>query len=249
MNVNKYFVLIVCCMAFVNEGQSQDTLKSVLSIGMGINDLRNKDDFQSPYTYKGSNVMFHGAFSSFRKKGNHSIAAVYSPGEMRSVVSPDARNQLLQVNYEYLRYLNQYDRSHRLTVSVGPGIHTLVSSTNYLPRIERPVNYFTGAAYLTLNGNVRFQLSRKDVFILSASLPLVGVVHRPDFEINGKTLTKATAFGNNGLYNLSLEYHRQLTKKICVSLTYRYSYFNFSQPRPITILQNGLSIGVSRKLK
>ena len=75
---------------------------------------------------------------------------------------------------------------------------------------------------------------------------MVGFVYRPDFEINGKTLTKATVLGKGSLFSVKVEYDHKLSSKLYLTASYNYNYFTFDEPRPITILTNGLLIGLRK---
>jgi hypothetical protein len=81
---------------------------------------------------------------------------------------------------------------------------------------------------------------------MQVALPIAGVVYRPNFEIDGETLTKVTLPGKSNLFSITLDYNYKLTPKLSVTATYHYNYFTFNKPRPITILQNGLFIGVRK---
>ena len=81
---------------------------------------------------------------------------------------------------------------------------------------------------------------------MQLGIPVFGLVYRPDFEINGKTLTKTTLIGKSNLFSVKLEYAYKLTNRLDFTATYTYNYFMFDEPRPITILQNGLAIGIRR---
>lgn len=226
---------------------AQDSLKhSTLSFSVGLNSISNKDAFQSPYTYRGTNLLFNSTYIGFGAKGQHIIDLTYSGGQIKSIVSPQANNQLLRLNYDYLFNLKGKNTNEKFTPSLGIGFHTLLSNTNYLPKVESPKSYFSGVAYLTLSGNILYRLNKKSSIRTQLGLPVVGLVYRPDFEINGKTLTKTTLIGKSNLFSIKLEYDYKVTPKLSLTATYNYNYFTFDEPRPITILQNGLSIGLRK---
>jgi hypothetical protein len=247
MSIRKCFISFVIVLALSNAIHAQDSLKySTLSLGLGVNTVFNKDAFQSPYTYRGNNLLFNSTFTRFRTKGQHTINLTYSGGQIKSNVSPKAGNKLLLFNYDYLFNLKTKSTNAKFMPSLGFGLHTLLSNTNYLPDVESPKSYLSGGAFFTWSGYILYHLNRKSGVRMHVGLPLVGLVYRPDFEVNGKTLTKTTLIGKGNLLSITLEYNYKLTSKLNFTATYNYNYFTFDEPRPIIILQIGLSIGLRK---
>jgi hypothetical protein len=247
MNIKKFFIGFLVILALSNVGLAQDSLKySTISLSIGLNNISDKDEFQSPYTYKATNLLFNSTYTRFLQRGQHIIDLTYSGGHIESVVSPQANNKLVLLNYDFLFNLNRKRFSKKLIPSLGIGLHTLLSTTNYLPEIEAPVSYTSAGSYLTLSGNILYLLSKKSSLSMQLGLPVFGLVYRPDFEINGKTLTKTTLIGQSALFSAKMEYSLKLNPSLNFIATYNYNYLTFDEPRPITILQNGLSIGLRK---
>ena len=96
MSIRNCYVSFVLVLALSNVTHAQDSLKySTLSFGIGLNTISNKDAFQSPYTYRGTNLLFNSTYTRFRTKGQHIIDLTYSGGQIESIVSPKADNKLL----------------------------------------------------------------------------------------------------------------------------------------------------------
>jgi len=247
MSVGKCFIGLVYVLSLSHFTYAQDSLKySTLSLGLGLSAISNKDAFQSPYTYRGTNLIFNSTYAKFGPKAQHIIDLTYSGGEMESIVSPIADNKLLLLNYDYLFNLKTKSISKRFIPSMGIGLHTLLSNTNYLPKVESPKSYFSGGAYLTLSGNILYQLNKRNSIRMQLGLPVFGLVYRPDFEINGKTLTKTSPIGKSSFFSFKLEYAYKLRANLNITATYNFNYFTVDEPRPISILQNGLLIGVRK---
>jgi hypothetical protein len=247
MSIKKCFIVAVVILTLSDVTLAQDSLKySTISLSIGFNNISDKDEFQSPYTYKGTNLLLNTTYTRFSPRGQHIIDLTYSGGNIKSVVSPQANNKLVLLNYDYLFNLNRTRINKKLIPSVGVGFHTLLGFTNYLPEIEAPVSYTSAGSYLTLSGNVLYRLSKKSSISMQLGLPVFGLVYRPDFEINGKTLTKTTLIGQSALLSAKIEYSLKLNPRLNFIATYNYNYFTFDEPRPITILQNGLSIGLRK---
>jgi len=247
MSIRRCYVSFALVLTLSNVTQAQDSLKySTLSFGIGLNTISNKDEFQSPYTYSGTNLLFNSTYTRFRTKGQHIIDLTYSGGQIESIVSPKADNKLLLFNYDYLFNIKTKSTNEKFMPSLGFGLHTLLSNTNYLPEIESPKSYLSGAAFLTLSGNILYHLNKKSSVRMQLGLPIFGLVYRPDFEINGETLTKTTLIGKSNLFSIKLEYDYKLIPKLNLTATYNYNYFTLDEPRPIIILQNALSIGLRK---
>ena len=249
MSARSYFTILMFSLAFTSVAQSQDSVRhSALSVSVGFNNMRNKDNFQSPYTYKGTNLIINSIYTTAGLRGQHIIDLTYAGGKMKSVVSPEAKNTLVLFNYDYMLNLKNKTVKKIFVPALGIGIHTLLSSTNYLPNIDLPVNYLSGTAFVTLSGNALFHLTKKSDLRIQGGVPVIGVVYRPDFEINGKTLTKLSSIGDGGIFSVKLEYEYKFTSKLSVAATYHYNYLSFDEPRPVTILQNGIFVGVRKIL-
>jgi len=246
MSVKIYFIIVLLgLLSSVVHGQ--DSLKySGISLSVGVNKLSNRDEFQSPYTYKGSNLLVNFIYTRAKAKGKHVVDVTYSGGHIKSVISPTADNQLFLFYYDYLFNLRVKYTDEKFRPSLGIGVHSLLSNTNYLPEIESPVSYLSGGAFLTFSGNILYRLNKKNSVWVQAGLPVFGFVYRPDFETNGKTLTKTTVLGKGNLFSVKVEYDYKLSSKLCLTASYHYNYFTFAEPRPVSILTNSLLIGLRK---
>lgn len=72
--------------------------------------------------------------------------------------------------------------------------HTEAINEHWPTKVESPKSYLSGGAYLTLNRNILYHLNKKSSVRMQLGLPLFGLVYGPDFEINGKTLTKTNSY-------------------------------------------------------
>jgi len=245
--IQKLFFVVALLIIAEASAQKQDILpRSTVSLNLGANSIMNNDEFQSPYTYRGTNILINTTYSRINLKTRHLIDVTYTGGTVQSEVSPKANSTLFLLNYDYLFNLKSL-QSRKFTVAVGMGLRTLFNSTNYLPTIELPNNYITTGAYITGTGNFLFQINNRSSIEAQLAIPIAGIVYRPDFEVNGRTLTKATLAGRNFLFTGKLNYVYALRSGFSLQATYHYNYFNFEEPRSITILQNGFSIGLQKK--
>lgn len=247
MNIMKWFLCLLF-FAMVLTVHAQDSVQhSTLSMGMGVSALLNKDRFQSPYTYRGTNVAVNALYTNISAKGEHIIDLTYSGGSIQSVVSPKADNRLIFFSYDYLFNIKTIISRDKFKPSLGFGVHTLLSSTNFLSEVASPKNYLSGIAYLTLSGKIQYQITKRSAVEMQFALPVAGLVYRPTFDINGKTMTKTTFFGESTFVSAKLTYYYKLTTNLKLTAAWNYTYFAFDEPRPITLLQNSFVIGLTKK--
>ena len=91
MNRERYFLSLAMLLLILNAATAQDSLNySTLAINIGVSNTLNKDQFHSPYTYKGTNFLFNSTYNNFRAKGMHMVDFTYSKGATKSIVSPKA---------------------------------------------------------------------------------------------------------------------------------------------------------------
>src|SRR4051812_26862886 len=103
MSAEKSLASLVLAIAAATGSYAQDSLSySTISLSAGINFVSNKDVFQSPYTYRGANLLLAGTYKHLTTRGQHMVDLSYSGGKIKSSVSPQAKNNLLLFNYDYL---------------------------------------------------------------------------------------------------------------------------------------------------
>jgi len=246
----KKALLVFSLILFIGTHQAiaQDSLRSsFLGLSVGTGQLLNKDQFQSPFTYKGNNLFFQANYALSTSRGQHIVDFSYSTGTIKSVISPAAQNKLLVLKYAYLFRLG--NNHAPLTTHLGAGVSTLGSITNYLPGIESPKTYITSSTALTLNGKLSYTPTPIHQLLLDATLPIASFVYRPDFDINGKGHTGITSMAKNVGLIANLGYEYNLNRKYKLALNYQYTYFTYAKPRPISILQNGVTVGFKKQFK
>jgi hypothetical protein len=246
MNIYRTACVIVVSL-YAHLANGQDTLRHFsLSPYAGVANLQLKDKFQSPYTYSGMNPLIGLRGTMTGSKGSHYLDLSYSWGKIQSIVSPIANTATLTVHYDYLFYLTKPNNRKRLVVSAGLGLHSITNRSTYLPNIELPVDYISSSAFLSATGQVHYSLNKKNQFTAQASLPIAGIIYRPDFDVNGKSLLKFASPTSSQLFYFKASYARLLRPSLHLTATYDYSYFSTDKPRPMTLLNQGLTIGLRK---
>lgn len=247
MSLSKYWIFLLFILFQLNVVLGQDSSTySGISLRSGVNYILNKDEFQSPFTYKGINPLLNSTYTRSTSKKLLFIDFSYSTGSIKSTVSPKAKNKIAGFSFDYLFKLRLNGCLSKFTPSVGFGVHALVSKTNYLPDIALPKKYLTAGSFLTLSGNGLYRINTKSNIGIQFNLSLFSFIYRPDFEINGNTLNTFSFIGKSNFVTAKLEYDYEISPKVKFTTTYGYSYFTFQDPRPITILQSGLLVGMKK---
>ena len=238
--------MIALLAFFCSSVNAQDSTRhNTFGVRIGMAGIHIKDEFQSPYTYKGTNFQFGLSYVHTTPRHQHEFAVDLLSGHLQSAVSPRGNGQIGFFSYDY--FFQKRKLTHKLDGQLGLGLHAVASRINYLPEVELPVTYLTAGGFLALDGRLRYQLSPRSALELNASVSTVGVVYRPDFDINGKSSTRAAYLGNSLFYTVKVAYVYQVNPKLDLTLGYRYQYFTYREPRPIYLSQHSLYVGVRVK--
>lgn len=231
----------------MHQAVAQDSLRySTLGFSVGAGQVFNKDQFQSPFTYKGNSLVLQANYTRSNVKGQHAVEGDYSTGSFKSVISPIAQNQLIVLRYTYLFRLGKSRTPW--AANVGAGVSTLGNSTNYLPGIELPKSYLTSSTAITFNGLFSYVPKTNHRLILKATIPMASYVYRPDFDVNGKSRKGFTTIAEDLGLIANLAYEYRLKRNYKLVLNYQYTYFTYDKPRTIAILQNDFTIGFKKQL-
>ncbi|HEY5747778.1 MAG TPA: hypothetical protein VIU12_17010 [Chryseolinea sp.] len=246
MNIHRTACVIVVSL-YTHVSSGQDTLRNTsLSFRAGVGVLYMKDEFQSPYTYSGTNPLIGLTGVMNRSRGSHNLDLSFSWGKIQSIVSPKANTATLSVHYDYLVQLTNPDKQKRLVFSAGLGLHSVTNRSTYLPNIELPVYSISSTAFMSASAQVHYALNKKSQLMAQASLPIAGIVYRPDFEVDGKSLLKFTSPTSSQLFYFKATYAHRLRPRLHFIATYDYSYFSTDEPRSLTFLNQGLTIGLRK---
>ena len=239
-----FLICLAAALALSVTVCAQDSISySTLSFSGGFDAMSRKDQLKLPYEYTGTNLAFNSTYTRFRSKGQHVIDFTYSSGKIQASAYPAGNNKNIFINYDYL--FNLRTKSRKFTPSLGIGLHTIVTNVDYYPGIASSQRkYSSTGSYLTLTGNLAYRLGKRSTLRLQVSLPVAGVITRKHDEITGGNFTSFTYAGQSLLMSAKLEYCYQLTKKLGLIASYRYSYFKYTDPWMLNVTNNGLFFGL-----
>jgi hypothetical protein len=218
---------------------------STLYVSAGVNLITNKDQFQSPYTFQGAEIMFHLSHVRFKEKNIQNLNFGYSKGKIGPIVSPEAKNSLTFLNYALMYRVTGLPPN--LSLSLGGGLAGMLTGSTYLPEIEQPDRYVTANANLEAAGRISYTLDSKNRVGLSIRVPLIGLAYRPNFEVDGKEYFGMNSLITNPGISGVLEYEYRIGPYYGLMFKYLYSYYTFPDPRMFTLMQNAFTAGFNLK--
>ncbi len=218
---------------------------STLYLSAGVQIITLKDQFQSPYTFQGTEMMFHLAHVRFKEKHIQNLNFGYSKGKMDPVVSPGSKNSLIFLNYALMFRIKKLPPE--LSISFGGGLAALLTGSTYLPEIQKPQKYVTANANLEAAGRISYTLDEKNRVGFSVRLPLLGLAYRPDFEVEGLDYVGMNSLFTNPGFSGILEYEVRIGPYYGLMFKYFYNYYTFPDPRMFALMQNGFTVGFNLK--
>ena len=237
-------ILIWVSLAVNSHAQSYpDT--STLYLSAGVEFITLKDHFQSPYTFQGTEMMFHLAHVRFKERNIQNLNFGYSKGKIDPVISPEAKNSLIFLNYALMLRVRKLPSN--LTLSFGGGLAGLLTGSTYLPEIPNPQRYVTANANLEAAGRISYTLNEKNRVGLSVRVPLIGLAYRPDFEVDGPDYIGMNSLVTNPGFSGILEYELRIGPYYGLMFKYFYNYYTFPDPRMFALMQNGFTAGFNLK--
>jgi hypothetical protein len=239
-------VLFLILLSFAGTSIAQtnpDTSTLYLSAGADI--ITIKDHFQSPYTYQGAEMMFHLAHVRFKARNIQNLNFGYSKGKITPVVSPDAKNSLIFLNYALMYRMQELPS--KLSISYGGCLAALLTGSIYLPEIEGPDRYVTANANLEAAGRISYTFDSKNRAGLSVRLPLIGLAYRPNFEVDGQDYIGMNSIATNPGISGILEYEYRIGPYYGLMFKYLYTYYTFPDPRMFALMQNAFTVGLNLK--
>jgi hypothetical protein len=218
---------------------------STLYLSAGANIITLKDQFQSPYTFQGTEMMFHLSHVRFTAKNVQNFNVGYSKGKIGPVVSPDAKNSVMFLNYALMYRVTGLPPN--LSLSFGGGLGAMLTGSTYLPEIEQPDRYVTANANLEATGRISYTPDAKNRVGFSIRLPLIGLAYRPNFKVDGREYFGMNTLVTNPGISGILEYEYRIGPYYGLMFKYLFSYYTFPDPRMFALMQNAFTAGFNLK--
>lgn len=239
-------VLFLILLSFAGNSIAQtnpDT--STLYLSAGANFITQKDQFQSPYTFQGGEMMFHLSHVRFKDNNIQNLNLGYSKGKIGPVVSPHAKNSLIFLNYALMYRIPELPPN--LALSFGGCLAAMLTGSTYLPEIQQPQRYVTANANFEAVGRISYSLDEKNRVGLSIRLPLIGLAYRPNFEVDGQDYIGMNSIVTNPGISGILEYEYRIGPYYGLMFKYLYGYYTFPDPRMFALMQNAFTVGFNLK--
>ncbi len=218
---------------------------STLYLSAGVDILTLKDQFQSPYTFRGAEMMFHLSHVRFKAKNIQNLNFGFSKGKISPVISPSAKNSYIFLNYALMYRIPELPSN--LSISYGGALAAMLTGSTYLPEIEQPDRYVTANANLEAAGRISYTLNEKNRIGLSFRLPLIGLAYRPNYEVDGQDYVGMNSMITNPGISGILEYEYRIGPYYGLMFKYLYTYYTFPDPRMFALMQNAFTAGFNLK--
>ena len=226
--------------------QAQDSIPIVknISLTQGLSHIVTKDLYRSPYLYKGLGYTASLTFERISSKSIHSVRAGIVLGAVKISFSSPAPVNMLDLEYYYLRKIVE---NKQFKFYLGGQLDGLSWRVNYFPKMEVPSYAKVHSHLLALSAGIatrlEYRTGSRTAVRLSLHTPLCSYSDRPKF-LDGSP--RASQFAVLNLWNPKLEvsFKYNVSKKITQTINYQYEYLQYSKPKTIRLLSNGLSIGL-----
>lgn len=241
MNKIITLILFLSCTFFL---QAQDSTKvRSIDLNQGLNRIILKDEFRSPYVYRGINtqIVVDAELSSLKTK--HQFSSIFIFGTIKTKFSPLASNSIFSVNYNFLKPVLIRER---ISLFAGPQCALSSWRSVYFPEMEAPVyskvqSYYLGiSAGVAAQGNYNFNNAHSLEFAFS--VPLLNYIQRPHFLNKEKIPNKVIL--NQWAPQFRVTYERKISTRFSFLINYHYSYLYYAHPKPLRMLTNSLSAGL-----
>ncbi|WP_150875198.1 hypothetical protein [Larkinella humicola] len=238
---------LLCAVAMTGFFRVEAQQNRFLGISAGVAPLQIKDQFHSPYTYRGTGLNLQATFGQERTKTQWQLDAGYTQANPQSVVSRKASTRLfdLILNYHW-RLFPASQPENRLQYFGGVGLRLFGNATNYSPDSEVATVQATAAISLGASARVSYRLNPVHRLQIQAFASVVSVVYRPDYDYNGKEHLAASWLGKSPILALEASYQYRFSKKYQATCRYQMNYFRYDQPRSVLWLGQSVSMGIQR---
>lgn len=246
--MKKYISLLMLILCAIAHAQDTSKVAYNATLDVGPQSVVLKDLYRSPYVYRGLYTFIGIGFARFSSTTIHALEAGYTFGAVKSSFSPQAKANALFLDYQCFGRLICTPK-HGL--AIGPQLLAQAWRVNYFPKMEAPiyaqVHTYMVALSLGMSIAYRHKISERSALSLRASLPILNYIERPRF-MDGEVPQSLGIF-NFWNPTCKLNYTYNFSNRFCISMSYKYAYLQYAQPKTVRMLQNGISIGFEFKIR
>jgi len=240
----------------VMSGHIQAQKINDFEIALGVNQGYLKDYKFSPLHYKETGALLSMEYSRRKVAGKSILTAKLDAGidYLNSDVADYLKSNVWDFDLE-VAYLRKLEASTKFDLFVGGQYHTRVNFIDF-----GGLNGFSWlfAHTLDIKARAEYQLPNNQSLSSSLSIPVVGLLNRPGYNIYDKEILEAFEerfiqfifTGDVGSVNKYVafdwetKYRRPLTKKMDLAITYGLAYQRVTDDTQFTHLQNQLRVGI-----
>ncbi|GAB3935842.1 hypothetical protein [Larkinella terrae] len=218
-----------------------------VELTVGATPLQFKDHFHSPYTYRATGLGVQATYGQERVNTRWQLEFGYSQANPQSIVSRKAATRVVDAVLNYQWRLSPVTKTgNGLHYFAGAGLRFWGNSTNYSPDIEVATTQATAAFSLGASARAVYRFKAVHRLDLQAFASVVSTVYRPNYAYFGKERFDLSWFGKSPIADVQLTYSYQVSSHFQGIVRYQVSYFKYDQPRQLTWLNQGISVGIRR---
>lgn len=239
---NSLFVALGLLLYTQVEAQST---RQFIALRAGFSQVQTKDYFHSDYTYQGTGLNLQATYGQERVNTHWQLNVGYAHLRPQSIVSRKASTRIINADFNYYWRLSPATE-RRFRYYSGVGLQLASNTTNYSPDIDVTTVQATAMASLGALAKATYQFKADHDFSLQAFANVISAVYRPTYAFYGKDQLTATWVGQSPVVATQVRYNYHVNKHFQATCQYQISYFKYAQPRPVSWLQQQISVGIQR---
>jgi hypothetical protein len=248
------------------ENTNSDSTNYFLGANFGINDFHVKDEYLSPYTFRG--VMFSTNLSFQAKLKNiiHEVDVFFSTGKPDSDKQPrDLSQKVGSISYSFFYKVNKLNvNGSPLDLYLGTGISSFVMNTDFVVNSEYGYGSFRDQSWYwshSINFLFRgeYSFNKNQSMSIQLNVPFLQLVSRPanghwadkdNLDVMTNSFLNAAKDGkmefltDHFVIHCVLEYKNKVNDNIFFRGSYRFNYVSSSEPLPMQTYMNDFLIGL-----
>jgi hypothetical protein len=255
---------IVLCQSAQSSASQPENSKHSIGASIGINDFHLKDEYLSPYVFRGRMFSSGLAYQLKLNQSRHGIDAFFSIGSIDSDLQPrDVTQYVAYLSYSFVRALHNSEIAGRpLEFSLGTGISTFMIANEFVLKDVYVDHSWYWAHSLNLHLRCDYQLATRKSLALQLMTPAFRLVSRPvhghymvkgnefegklDFLKNAPTQVESEFLWENLVLFSEIEFRQRLGNRFNLRFTYWFGYASSDKPINISMgmYMNHFLIGV-----
>lgn len=246
--------IFLVCLTVESISQQQNNQGHYTGISSGLTKLRIKDDLASPVQYSGNTVPVYLNYSLYTTVYHIYLEAGYLQDTYHSSIPKGYGNHTLRdkrVNFRTL-FLKRMNRNEykRLSLFLGCAVEGIMArkTYSYLGTVSTKETFGDLALSLSIAAQVYRKISAKNSITVSASIPVAGVVTRPEYSGGGRYKRRTSFFNKLMIFKTGITAERKMFSGLFLRVGFELEYFKSQYPRTIQTGRDSVTLSLIKKL-